>query len=436
MPRALKQEICGAIADPQGWDILFFAGHSNESEVVDGSLSIAPHTALSIRELTPYLQTAQAHGLKFALFNSCSGLTIAESLVEMGLSQVAIMREPIHNAVAQQFLVPFLQALVEGQDVQDALASACRHLKSAQSLTYPSAYLVPSLFRHPDAVPYRLPRTGWRYQLQRWLPSRRQGVALAAVAVLSVIPAVRETLLSGRLLTQAVYRNLTNQLPKDPPEVVLVQVDNLSVQQSILLENPVPIDHQYLSTLLDKLVALDAQVIGIDFLLDRQSAEAPILAATLEQSVEQANTWFIFASHWRNGREQGVNSAQSLTDFNWSMQGYTDAPKWYGVLPWSPEACEQISCPFAYLLAVAARYHQTNPTVRPDIDRTQDLRAALFQSLQAVPPDQGNLGWLAEQQTLPITLWSDRWRQRWLRPLLDFPCPQTVCFGGYQPRRY
>ncbi|MGD1907274.1 MAG: CHASE2 domain-containing protein [Leptolyngbyaceae cyanobacterium] len=426
--RLLKQDICQKIAAPQGWDILFFAGHSNESEVVDGNLAIAPNTALSIRELAPYLQKAQAQGLKFALFNSCSGLTIADALVEMGLSQVAIMREPIHNEVAQQFLVPFLQGLVQGEDVQDAIASACRHLKSAQNLTYPSAYLVPSLFRHPEAVPFRLQRTDWRYHLQRWLPNRRQGVALAAVAVLSVIPAVRETFLSGRLLSQAIYRNLTGQLPQASPEVVLVQVDNSSVQQSILLENPVPINQQYLSTLLDKLVALDAQVIGIDFLLDRQSAEGPILAATLEQSVEKANTWFIFASHWRNGREQGVNSAQPLTNFNWSMQGYTDAPKWYGVLPWSPEACKQISCPFAYLLAVAARYQQSTPAVGPEVERTQDLKTALFQTLSAMPPEQGNLGWLVEQQTLPITLWSDRWQQRWLRPFLDFSLPPDQVF--------
>ncbi|MEM6715669.1 MAG: hypothetical protein AAF622_11400, partial [Cyanobacteria bacterium P01_C01_bin.147] len=64
---ALRTGICQAIADPQGWDVLFFAGHSNEADAVAGHLSIAPNTALSIYELQPYLQTAQEHGLQFAL---------------------------------------------------------------------------------------------------------------------------------------------------------------------------------------------------------------------------------------------------------------------------------------------------------------------------------------------------------------------------------
>ncbi|NEP76670.1 MAG: hypothetical protein F6K29_35060, partial [Okeania sp. SIO2G5] len=66
---ALRTAICQTIADPQGWDVLFFAGHSNEADVVSGHISVAPHTALSIYELQPYLQVAQENGLQFALFN-------------------------------------------------------------------------------------------------------------------------------------------------------------------------------------------------------------------------------------------------------------------------------------------------------------------------------------------------------------------------------
>gem|GEM_PF-4659176 len=59
------------------------------------------------------------------------------------------------------------------------MQSAYLHLKLEQHLTYPSAYLVPSLFRHPDSVPYRVPARGWRSHLQQWLPSSRQAIALA-----------------------------------------------------------------------------------------------------------------------------------------------------------------------------------------------------------------------------------------------------------------
>ncbi|MDA0266772.1 MAG: CHASE2 domain-containing protein [Cyanobacteria bacterium] len=423
--RELKQEICGAIAAPPGWDILFFAGHSNESEVVDGSLSIAPHTALSIRELAPYLQTAQAHGLKFALFNSCSGLTIAEALVEMGLSQVAVMREPIHNDVAQRFLVPFLQALVQQQDVQDALVTACRHLKSEQSLTYPSAYLVPSLFRHPDAVPFRLERTDWRYQLQRWLPSRRQGVALAAVAILSVVPAVRETLLSGRLLTQAVYRNLTGQLPPATPPVVLIQIDDASIQRSPLLADPSPINLEYLALVVDQLRTHQASVVGIDYLLDRQRDNAAIFTQALQSSVEMNQTWFVFFSHWEDDEEIGPNAAMDITDLRWSMQAYTDAFKWYLALPWHADGCLKVSCPFSYQLALTALYQRAAdaPQVQPDLSNAAKLRPALAADIAANPAHPPELQRLAQLKSPAITLNRLFLPQRWLHPIADFSVP-------------
>ncbi|MEO1069628.1 MAG: hypothetical protein AAFW95_10995, partial [Cyanobacteria bacterium J06638_6] len=159
---ALKQRICQTIADPVGWDVLFFAGHSNEAALVGGQIAIAPKTAISIQELSPYLQQAQQRSLQFALFNSCSGMDIANGLINLGLSQVAVMREPIHNEVAQTFLVQLMQRLARFENVQEALAGACRFLKVEQNLTYPSAYLVPSLFRHPDSVPYRIQPVGWR----------------------------------------------------------------------------------------------------------------------------------------------------------------------------------------------------------------------------------------------------------------------------------
>ncbi|MGF1495700.1 MAG: histidine kinase, partial [Elainellaceae cyanobacterium] len=91
----VKRSICGAIADEDGWDVLFFAGHSNETLITGGELAIAPATSVTMQEMASYLETARQRGLQFAIFNSCSGLNIAESLINLGFSQVAIMREPI-----------------------------------------------------------------------------------------------------------------------------------------------------------------------------------------------------------------------------------------------------------------------------------------------------------------------------------------------------
>ncbi|NEQ32692.1 MAG: CHAT domain-containing protein [Leptolyngbya sp. SIO4C5] len=131
---ALKEQVAAAIADAQGWDLLFFVGHSDEAKQVGGEILIAPQVSLSLKELTQYLETARDRGLQFALFNSCSGLDIADSLVNLGLSQVVIMRERVHNQVAVTFLVQFLQGLAQHLDAHEALLKACRYLKSEKRM--------------------------------------------------------------------------------------------------------------------------------------------------------------------------------------------------------------------------------------------------------------------------------------------------------------
>jgi CHASE2 domain-containing sensor protein len=423
---ALKQAICEAIADPQGWDILFFAGHSNEADVVDGVIYVAPKTALSIRELTPALQTAKARGLQFALFNSCSGLNIADALVDLGLSQVAVMREPIHNAVALVFVRQFLQALARHEHVQAALATACRHLKLDQQITYPSAYLIPSLFRHPDSVPFHIEPRSWRHTLRRWLPGRRQAAALAAVAVLSVVPAVRESLLSGRLLAQAMYRNLTGQLPDTQPPVVLVQIDEASIRRSPLLNPPTPISQQYLADLVTVLGEAETPVIGIDYWLDRQQPDQSIaLAQVVQQAIDRHQTWLVFGAILENQQEVGVNPASEVFDPNWAMVGYTNAPESYLALPWDQPACAQ-TCPFSYLLALIARYEAQDPMVYPALENARPLRPALLSALW--PSQDPVLQRLQQVRIHPITDISGAFRQRWLRPIVDYSLPPDQIF--------
>src|SRR5919199_2174802 len=294
----LKAKISAAITDERGWDVLFFAGHSNEMALMGGELAIAPNVSMSIGEITPQLLLAKQRGLQFALFNSCCGLSLAHSLIDLGLSQVAVMREPIHNAVAQVFLLKFLQGLAEHKDVFDSLLAACQHLKVEKNLTYPSAYLIPSLFCHPDAVLFRIKPFGLKETLKRILPTPSEAIALSALTLLSLSLPVQDVLLEQRVLTQAVYRQMTGQVPAAaPPPVLLVQIDEKSIQQA-KMANPKPMDRKYLASLVDKLAAMDARVIGIDYVLDRPQGENDeILARSLQAAVRRQPhpTWFVFA---------------------------------------------------------------------------------------------------------------------------------------------
>ena len=128
-PDALKEEICQAIADERGWDILFFAGHSYEHEDgkksgLKGEFQVSSDVCLSINDIQTPIEEAIKKGLQFAIFNSCTGIDIAESLIKIGLNQVLVMREPVHNEVAADFFLAFFEGVVNYEDVGEALVKA------------------------------------------------------------------------------------------------------------------------------------------------------------------------------------------------------------------------------------------------------------------------------------------------------------------------
>ena len=415
----IKQQIQQALTDARGWSALFFAGHSNEA-ITGGEIAIAPNVALSLSEISDELKVAQANGLQFALFNSCNGLSIANSLIDLGLSQVAVMREPIHDRVAQLFLVRFLQALTDYQDVQQALVSAAKYLK--QQLIYPSAYLIPSLFCHPDAQLFRIQSWGWRERLKQWLPSKKEAIAAGALCLLSIIPPVQNYLLDKRTLVQSIYRDATGQLPTAKAPVTLVHIDEQSLRKAEI-DRPVPMDRHYLASLVDRLVAAEAQVIGIDYLFDRsQPKNDPILARSIENAVAQHQTWFVFAAYKQiDEREVGVSPETNIGNPNWTLQGYTDGlPNYMTLLPKSAN-CDRV-CPFSYLLATA-RLSQN--ALQPNINSQTNLRNSVYSHVDR------NLQYeFIQQAKLPsfIILVHQYLRQQWLRPILDFSIPTDLVY--------
>ncbi len=80
-----------------------------------------------------------------------------------------------------------MQSLARFDDVHTSLQKATQSLRSESNLTYPSAHLVPSLFRHSNAILFRLQPVGWRSQLKYFLPRDRwQSAALALMTALSL----------------------------------------------------------------------------------------------------------------------------------------------------------------------------------------------------------------------------------------------------------
>ncbi|MBE9142295.1 CHASE2 domain-containing protein [Planktothrix mougeotii] len=422
----VKLAVVKAIQDQKGWDILLFAGHSNETELTGGELGIAPSVSLSLSELIQPLTVAKQRGLQFALFNSCNGLSLANTLIDLGLNQVAIMREPIHNQVAQEFLLRFIRSLTEYHDVHDALLSACQFLKLEKHLTYPSAYLIPSLFRHPHAPPFKLQALSWKQRLKRWFPTKKEVFALTTLLVIAWQTPIQNFLLERRILIQAIYRNLTHQIPtQSSPPVLLILIDEKSILKA-KISNPRPMDRSYLAEIINQLIQLNLQIIGIDYLLDRhQPQNDPILSQSLQNAVQNHQTWLIFGTS-KNPTGGWFETLPELASPNWSLQGdlrILGYPPLYTTLLPLPDSRQQ-PLPFAYLLALAYQLNvqelePPSPQLNSSVDWLSHLKAYLIDSTGT---DYQRL-FSSKARLQPITNWAYLLKQWWFHPLIDFSIP-------------
>ena len=152
-----RQEINDRLWE-QNWDILFFAGHSSSQEQ-GGWIHINPRTRLAIEDLKPGLKKAIARGLRVAIFNSCDGLGLARELEALNLPQIIVMREPVPDRFAQQFLKYFLAAFAGTNAaeplplhlaVRDARERLCGDGIEAE---IPGVTWLPVICQHPAEVP-------------------------------------------------------------------------------------------------------------------------------------------------------------------------------------------------------------------------------------------------------------------------------------------
>ncbi|NEO31508.1 MAG: CHAT domain-containing protein [Symploca sp. SIO3C6] len=93
----------------QTWDIIFFAGHSKTDDK-KGLIYINQTKSITIEELKFALRKSIGSGLQLAIFNSCDGLGLAHDLESLHIPQLIVMREPVPDEVAQEFLKHFLKA--------------------------------------------------------------------------------------------------------------------------------------------------------------------------------------------------------------------------------------------------------------------------------------------------------------------------------------
>lgn len=149
-----RQEIFEKITDEKGWDILFFAGHSNTENnrgimyFINGE---GTPISLSIEEFSNAFDRARRR-LKLAIFNSCNGLGLAFDLGKLNIPATIFMREPVPNKVAEEFFRHFLKAFARKHlPLHLAVREAKESLQGLEH-DFPAASLLPLLYQQSTSI--------------------------------------------------------------------------------------------------------------------------------------------------------------------------------------------------------------------------------------------------------------------------------------------
>ena len=147
-----RQELHKFLWDEQGWDILCYSGHSfSQADGSTGAMLLNQTDSLSIKELKYSLTKAIERGLQLAIFNSCDGLGLARELADLHIPLQVVMREPVPDKVAQEFLKYFLTAFSSGKSLYSAVREARERLESLED-EFPYATWLPVIFQNSAEV--------------------------------------------------------------------------------------------------------------------------------------------------------------------------------------------------------------------------------------------------------------------------------------------
>ncbi len=301
-----RQEIDELLWDSLGWDILFFAGHSSstaslashESNIGEtGYIYINKTERLSIPQLRNALKKAIERGLQLAIFNSCDGLGLAQQLHQLQISQIIVMRQPVPDKVAQEFLKHFLKGFAQGQPFYLAVREAREKLQGLES-DFPGASWLPVICQNPTQMSLSWTdlrdKIKGKHQLQS-VPQQSFKLNFTKVLMMSFL--VTSLLIGVRwlgILQAWELQAFDHLLQLRPPEkqdnrILIVTISEEDFQLKEQQNRMGSLSDLALAQLLEKLELYQPQAIGLDIYRNFPvNAKYPDLATRLQKSVSEA----------------------------------------------------------------------------------------------------------------------------------------------------
>ncbi|MBD6616119.1 CHASE2 domain-containing protein [Komarekiella sp. 'clone 1'] len=276
----------------KNWDILFFAGHSSsQGNGESGRIYLNQTDSLTIGELKYALKKAIENGLQLAIFNSCDGLGLARELADLQIPQMIIMREPVPDRVAQEFLKYFLAGFAGGESLYQAVRQARERLQGLED-KFPCATWLPVICQNPAQKPPTWEEL--RYANTEEIPNlsasvqRRLNVPFFySLAIAALVCGVRFV---G--LLQSAELNAFDQMMRSRPDegtdsrllIVTIDDNDLATQrQNGESLKGASLSDKSLNKLLTKLEQYEPRAIGLDIYRDFP-AEEQDLTTRLQQT--------------------------------------------------------------------------------------------------------------------------------------------------------
>lgn len=276
-----------AFAQSAGWDAVLYLGHTSAG-ANGGVLHLGDGSQLDGQALDADLAIAASHGLRLLLFNSCSGLQLAERAVRAGIDWAVCFLEPVPSAAAALAFAQLLEGLETDSDLQAAIVQTRQVL--AERDGFEGCELLLAAVATPTAEPYRLPLRRRRQLVLRLASSKRKqaiaaGAFVAAALMMELTPTnpLNSYLLDRRLEVQRLWRQVTRQpepRPSSPIPVLLLDPATTTPELGGLQASN-HTSRLALAEVLQKTPPAQVPLVGLDVVFDQPRPGTDQLASVL-----------------------------------------------------------------------------------------------------------------------------------------------------------
>ena len=258
--------------DKQGWDILFFAGHS-QTEGDTGWIYLNQDDRITISQFNNALKNAIERGLQLAIFNSCDGLGLANQLADLQIPQTIVMREPVSDEVATAFLENFLAAFAGGESFYLAVREAREKLEPLED-EFVCATWLPVICQNPGVEP-----PTWQ-QLRGIDYLTLKTVLIGSVAIAILLLVLRQM----GMLQLWEWQAFDQMLRLRPDQGVDARLLVIEATEEEINRYGFPLPDAVLAQVVDRLKPHQPAIIGLDIFRDRPTSGHAALAKHFEQN--------------------------------------------------------------------------------------------------------------------------------------------------------